>query len=1398
MQRKTTKLVSSLLIVTILLSCFAVFSFAADGEGGNASSVELMINRSFDEGWDVSNGLTNSQKAQEIKIDYEQNPDFTYNYFVRLTSKNVETETDGHFAFNPGVQLTGGMVVEFDVKTDTVCDFTRLTYLLTTSSSSTRTYVSMFGVKGNSFNNLYGQTKSMADTKNQWVHVAYVYQFDQSFVHCTNSECKQYFDKDVTGKCPGCQGESFVCVLQTRTYCSNKENFDWRNALDLNNLPSGHVIDYSANTYYYDTYNDMKAGQAAQIYTMRFGFTDNTKPEMVGMSWCLDNLLVYKDAAPVDENGNPCEMRIVDDIADVDKYGYGKLVSESKSKTIPILGGAENKDYIGEGIVMKIGSNYALVKNQREAIFTNSETGKAYGCPVKIDGVVYVPFEIVLRSTGYPVYVHEDGITYDISTASGSSSLMIGRDSAVVNGVRTPLTAAPMIVASPDDKDSTYPVIAMDDVSKFFQGYYVDYDEMGVIAITESEDVYDRGEDLKYMLDIMKSFIFDYTSEEDMYAMIKENTNNFDHPYIMADEDTFKYMNDVYEGRVADETYKEWLDYYVAGADKQFAQYTTLPKNPANYTFKTYAYLKEDGKKYKYLAFEITNPWYGIKEGELYTDKPALGYDYAGEPDPDADGDGNPEYVGKRGSHYNDGYDYAGSRNSYPSTYAGKILQLALTYRITKDIKYAELAYDILVSLCDEDNWHNWAHKHFLTVGEMLSQLGPAYDWLYDVWKDEVAPERDEKYSLTNLTNTIYRKTIYYGYDISRYAKTSDVFTRDSTGYVNGVGTGIWNWSKTEINWNCVCSCGLVIGAMAIVGESQPDKLGAVYSDTKNDIGVDRVMWCMRNNLWNLANYGLVQYAPDGSYIESASYWSYATNYLADMLWAMDTAIGDDLGLKETWGLDKTFYFAIQVEFSETQHQGLNHYDTWAYHDSSGGGQNTSTFFYAAQFLNDIGLAAIRMDHIAHLGTGNVSWRDLVAYKAEYTDLTAADADLALDWALEACEGVVARSSWEEKSLFVGVMGGRNDCGNHGQMDSGIFTYVNEGIIWFPDLGSDEYNIYDYFGYGVRQHYYRMSTEGHNLVTITSLPEEMPFGQEYNGGGVIQDIYSQGEDGMYAIIDNSGAYGNITNYARRGMLLTNGRTTTVIQDEIAFKGVQSCAWIGHTTANITLSPDSKTAYLTKVVAGRTEFLRVTLLSSNSKLKFKIMTCGIGEDDFIFAATKRPGWSESHGQLAEKDRSGYKRLVIEATNTLVFDCAVVLETISKIDDEKPVQYKYTQMSKWTVSDKYEGVGGSGSEEKDPNTISNAKMTDIKNYTSQAAKLIDSGYAFSTRTVDFFRALARVTVAVNTYRPESFKNIPQINDAYKIYLTQMERYAAYREHMNDSAKYTVILGRGLSLI
>jgi hypothetical protein len=370
-------------------------------------------------------------------------------------------------------------------------------------------------------------------------------------------------------------------------------------------------------------------------------------------------------------------------------------------------------------------------------------------------------------------------------------------------------------------------------------------------------------------------------------------------------------------------------------------------------------------------------------------------------------------------------------------------------------------------------------------------------------------------------------------------------------------------------------------------------------------------------------------------------------------------------------------------------------------------------------------------------------------------------------------------------------MGNHNNKIQHDQVDSGNFIYASQGYSWIIDLGSDDYNIYEYWGNDIRERYYRNSPEGHNTIIVTSLQDPsqdnyMPYGQVITGGGKMVTHYDGGAAGMYAIVDNSGAYGNITNYARRGMLFTNNRTTTVIQDEIAFKGVQSCAWIAHTTGAIMLANGGKTAYITQTKFGETKCIRLTILTDNSRLKFETMTCGIGEDDFLMDGAHRLGWSESMGGVPEHSRKDFQRLVIKCDNSLIFNCAVVIENVPNLGDDSPVQYEYTNMNKWTVEEKF--TPSKPVVDDSSSTVTSAKMTDIKTYSAQAAKLMESGYALSTRSVDFFKALVRVTIAVNTYRPESFKNIPQINNAYKVYLEQIKYYAAYQAEINAAAELT----------
>jgi hypothetical protein len=348
---------------------------------------------------------------------------------------------------------------------------------------------------------------------------------------------------------------------------------------------------------------------------------------------------------------------------------------------------------------------------------------------------------------------------------------------------------------------------------------------------------------------------------------------------------------------------------------------------------------------------------------------------------------------------------------------------------------------------------------------------------------------------------------------------------------------------------------------------------------------------------------------------------------------------------------------------------------------------------------------------------------------------------------------------------------------------------VDDGFDWFPDLGSDDYNVYKYFDYGYRQYYYRNSAEGHNQVIITSQKEAVPFGQAYVGKGVITDFHSE-DAGMYAILDNTTAYGGFAKFARRGMLVTNNRNTVVIQDEISFGSTEIVAWIGHTKASgIKLSDDKRTAYLSHTVNNRVEYIRVSIVSSDSSIKFEVMTCGVQPDmsDTLLEGMFDMSYSKENGGINEKSRNEYRRLVIKTNPTLSFNCAVVIEDVEGDDDQKPVGYKYVPMNSWkegSIKDSYEDLNGetNGGAGDKSDIITNAKLGDITSYTAQARRLVESGYALTTRAVDFFKSLVRVSAAVNTYRPETFQSIAPIQKAYEEYLGYLSIYKAYSDGIN----------------
>lgn len=970
---------------------------------------------------------------------------------------------------------------------------------------------------------------------------------------------------------------------------------------------------------------------------------------------------------------------------------------------------------IERGLVMKTGSNYMLYKNSRQPIFT-ADDGTAFGKPIKYEGAVYIPLAAVAGFAGSEITPKGDGISFNISGASGNFSITVLKEDVATGGGVITLSKKP-IFAPAEKSDDLYPLIAYDDINKLFPDLCLFYDAMGLIIITDSEVSLDRtnSNDIYYMTTLMQSFVFTFASGEEFYGMVKDNTDNFTHPYLMANQEQFDFIHSVYKDEVKDATYKAWIDTLIKEYEEIFTEYTTLPGNPAITENPDDFDFTKKPDYYEYLAFEITNPLdCGIEKGEWIQNR---SFDYGQFP---VIVDGKSQQpLGYVGKNWIGGYDYGSSRCDYPANYSEEIRKLALAYQITREEKYATLAYEMTSSLI---KWDHWGQSHFLDCATTASCIGVTYDWCYNIW-------RELGYDTNKVAQAIYEKAVFYGYIVSldlASQKWCEYFDEDPSVIDRGFQGTVF-YLDEKYNWNAVCTSGLVIGMLAIIGAEDTNGIDASDTGTEVDYtltnghgiieggkdpitfashthyeGLNILYWLIEKNTYTLAKHGLIEYAPDGSFVEGPGYWGYATNNLVRMIWAIETAVGDDLGWQDFWGIDQTFYYTVFIEYPTTQSE--NGYQYWNYHDSWPAYMDTSMFLYAADMLEDEALAALRLQQIEN-GKPLSLW-DLLGYKKEYLTLNAEDITLQKDYIMLAMNGVTTRSSWENGCIFTGLIGNMNGDTPHGQIDAGAFTYASSGYAWFVDTGADNYDAYGYFVSSVNQqinkrhNYYRNNAEGANTVCITSQPDEVPYGQAYAGGGYLMlDYHQSSENGSVTLLNNSNVfssstYGSYTSSFYRGLMLTNNRRTTVIQDQIVFKQAQSIAWVAHTEvarSNIIISDDGRTAYLLQNIDGTLHCLRVALLSDDLSLKFEVMRAGVSEtkgengeiisSDFLLEKTYRPGYSESMGGAKEYSRSTYSRLVIKAEGILKFNCAVVIEEVGSVNTAQAVGYTWTDLFSW---------------------------------------------------------------------------------------------------------------------
>jgi hypothetical protein len=418
-----------------------------------------------------------------------------------------------------------------------------------------------------------------------------------------------------------------------------------------------------------------------------------------------------------------------------------------------------------------------------------------------------------------------------------------------------------------------------------------------------------------------------------------------------------------------------------------------------------------------------------------------------------------------------------------------RVYNLAFAYRWTENPKYLAAALANMKNVCA---FADWNPSHFLDVAEMSHAVAIGYDWLYN--KMDQASRDQIKTGLIKLGLNEGQKA---------YAANA------------------W-WAKVDHNWNQVCNSGLTIGALSI-------------AETDPDIALTIVPKAVEN-----LPYALKSYGPDGVWGEGPGYWGYATDYTAYGISALQTALGSDFNLTKLPGMNLTGYFPI-YSAGPTGYM-LNYAD--AGEKSKLGAPHPD--FWLAGVYNNNHFSDFVIDQLSN-ATANVY--DVIWYRPYANSAAKRELD-------KYFEGSVAlyfsRSSWTDaNALWIGLKAGYNKV-NHAHLDLGNFEMDALGVRWVRDLGSDDYNLPDYFG-SKRYTYYRLQSLSHNVPVLNGKDQREDATSKF-----IKHSESSAEP--FAILDFTEAYKDFASKAQRGMKVVDTRKSILIQDEFVLTKSAEVVW----------------------------------------------------------------------------------------------------------------------------------------------------------------------------------------------------------------------------------------------
>lgn len=428
--------------------------------------------------------------------------------------------------------------------------------------------------------------------------------------------------------------------------------------------------------------------------------------------------------------------------------------------------------------------------------------------------------------------------------------------------------------------------------------------------------------------------------------------------------------------------------------------------------------------------------------------------------------------------------------------------------------------------------FEDWNPSHFLDVAEMSAAVSIGYDWLYD--------DLDPAFR-AQVRAALWDKALKYPFDDASASK-------------------LW-WMKGDNNWNSVCYGGLTM-AMLAIAEAHPERAAE---------------WLERVREGN--PYALKTYAPDGVYPEGPGYWTYGTTYQVMLIAALESALGDDLGLSDAPGFIQTGQYPLQT----VGPTGLS----FNYADGGAGERLDPALFWFAKRTGNPSLSLLeRGRDWDRAGSHNKRLQSLGAiWWAMMDDAGVSEINLPRYWHGRGEQPIaVFRSSWNDPdALYLATKGGRATI-NHGHMDAGSFVLDLGGVRWAADLGSQNYNSLESRGINLwsrkqdsdRWTIFRINNQSHNPLTIDGKPHKV------DGQATMTD-FSDAPDSPGVTYDLTEVFAGDASSVVRTFRMESDRAVSV-RDELEglHTGVE-VRWAMLTPAEIELKGD--TALLTQ--AGKT-------------------------------------------------------------------------------------------------------------------------------------------------------------------------------------------------------------------